>query len=168
MVIITNITDPEAASCLRDVTTYGSGVSLLQVNGTVTTPRDILKAYDDDTRCKFLRSCIIFTMYIGCFPDSIEYSSGCFTYITRNGFLNMTKSLYNEEFYIPLLNTTLDRFCMIIAPRVITSQDIEHLNEDEPCKYVRDLGMTKPYNDGRDINCLNITDIRYIKNSIIY
>uniref|UniRef100_A0AAT9UQJ7 Uncharacterized protein n=1 Tax=Apapanepox virus TaxID=3049969 RepID=A0AAT9UQJ7_9POXV len=167
MVILTNITDPEIYGCFKYSKYYGGGTSLLQVNHTVTTPRNILKAYDDDTMCKFLRSCMVFTIYIGCLPESSEYGGGCLDYVTRNEFLNMTRK-YSDEFYLPALNITLDSFCMVIAPKVMSHENIKYLVNTEPCKYVKDLGMMEPYNDGRNINCLNVTDIRDIKKTIIY
>ncbi|WCL39975.1 hypothetical protein [Pigeonpox virus] len=170
MVILREISS-EIKSCFNTVTPVTDSMVFMQVNGTKTTPESILKVFDYDTKCKFMTSCIIMNIFIGCLNSDIEYVSGCIQYTTRNEFLGMVDS--DGKFYVDELSQ--EEFCLAMAPLVYTDDLKSNMNDTNKCKYVNKEEMFKATDDNHrgygteyPIKCINPNDIYEIKKTLLY
>ncbi|ARF02640.1 SWPV1-023 [Shearwaterpox virus] len=168
MVVLNSITDPDMNSCFKHLNVYDNSKVFIQVNGTTVKPSQILKAYDDDTGCRFIKSCMVFAAYVGCLPSTSEFTSVCMDHLTRESFLKMVTNKTNDEFYIEHLDAPLNQFCMIIAAKVMTSEDLIYLQDTEHCKYAKYLEMMTPYDSHSAKQCLTTSDIVITKKNIMY
>ncbi|AUD40117.1 hypothetical protein fgpv_010 [Flamingopox virus FGPVKD09] len=171
MVILHEISS-EIKSCFNTVTPITNSMVFMQVNGTKTTPESILKVFDYDTKCKFMTSCIIMNIFIGCLNSDIEFISGCIQYTTRNEILGMIDN--DGKFYVEGLSP-MTEFCLAMAPLVYTDDLKSNMNDTNKCKYVNKEEMFKAtdnYNRGYETEyiakCINPNDVYEIKKTLLY
>lgn len=177
MVILREISS-EIKSCFNEVTPITNSMVFMQVNGTRPTPESILKAFDYDTKCKFMTSCIIFNIFIGCLHPDTEYVSGCTQYTTRDEILNMVDG--EGKFYVEKLSP-MSEFCLAMAPLVYNEDLKSTMTDTNKCKNVNKEEMFKPtydnYRDYRDyrsyepenlVKCVNPNDVYETKKILLY